>query len=87
MKYLLKLLGIYLAFLAQSLIFENIKILSCSPDILIVAIIMCAVSAETLPAAFLGATAGMIPNLVGFFREIVFYNRNEKKWASTPISL
>lgn len=27
----------------------------------------------------------MIPNMVGFFREIVFYNRNTKKWAGTPI--
>ncbi len=59
MKYFLKISGIYLAFLAQSLIFENIKILSCSPDILIVAIIMCSVSAETLQAALLGAMAGL----------------------------
>lgn len=59
MKYALKILGIYLAFLAQSLIFENIKILSCSPDILIVAIIMCSVSAGTLQAAFLGGMAGL----------------------------
>ena len=59
MKYAWKLLGIYLAFLAQSLIFENIKILSCSPDILIVAIIMCSVSAGTLQAALLGGTAGL----------------------------
>lgn len=59
MKYLWKLLGIYLAFLAQSIIFENIKILSCSPDILIVAIIMCSVSAGTLQAALLGLAAGL----------------------------
>ena len=59
MKYLWKLLGIYLAFLAQSIIFENIKILSCSPDILIVAIIMCSVSAGTLQAALLGGAAGL----------------------------
>lgn len=58
-KYALKILGIYLAFLAQSLVFENIKILSCSPDILVVAIIMCSVSAGTLQAALLGLVAGL----------------------------
>ena len=29
----------------------------------------------------LGATAGMIPNFIGIFRELVFINRN-RKWAS-----
>lgn len=33
----------------------------------------------------LGATAGMIPNLVGIFRELVFINRGRKKWAGYPI--
>ncbi|MBR3933852.1 MAG: YgjV family protein [Clostridia bacterium] len=33
----------------------------------------------------LGAVGGMIPNTVGIFREIVFYNRNTKKWARTPV--
>lgn len=32
----------------------------------------------------LGAHAGIIPNAVGIFREIVFFNRN-RKWASSPI--
>ena len=30
----------------------------------------------------LGATAGMIPNFVGIFRELIFINRKTKKWAS-----
>jgi hypothetical protein len=30
----------------------------------------------------LGATAGMIPNLVGIFRELVFINRKKHKWAN-----
>lgn len=30
----------------------------------------------------LGATAGMIPNFVGIFRELIFINRKSKKWAS-----
>lgn len=29
----------------------------------------------------LGGFAGMIPNLVGIFRELVFINRKDKKWA------
>jgi hypothetical protein len=32
----------------------------------------------------LGATAGMIPNLVGIFRELVFINRH-RKWANRKI--
>ena len=30
----------------------------------------------------LGGIAGMIPNAVGIFREIIFLYRNKKKWAS-----
>ncbi len=60
MRHFLKIIGIYLAFIAQSLIFENIKILSCSPDVLIVAIIMCSVSLNTVPAALIGGFAGLL---------------------------
>ena len=30
----------------------------------------------------LGGIAGMIPNAIGIFREFIFINRKEKKWAS-----
>ena len=30
----------------------------------------------------IGGTAGAIPNLVGIFRELVFVNRKEHKWAN-----
>lgn len=60
MKYLLKLSGIYLAFLAQSIIFEKIKIFSCSPDILLSAVIICAVSSDYMKAAALGGFAGLL---------------------------
>ena len=30
----------------------------------------------------LGGYSGMIPNFVGMFRELVFINRKEKKWAN-----
>lgn len=59
-RYLSKITGIYLAFLLQSLIFENIKIFSCSPDILVTAIIICAVSTDFMKAASLGAFAGLL---------------------------
>lgn len=31
----------------------------------------------------LGGIAGMIPNAVGIFRELIFINRKDKKWASS----
>lgn len=31
----------------------------------------------------LGGIAGMIPNFIGIFRELVFINRENKKWASS----
>lgn len=51
-------------------------------------IILCKLFADVFWIAHyfcLGATAGMIPNLVGFFREILFLQRNKKKWANTPM--
>lgn len=51
-------------------------------------ILYCKLSADLFWIAHyfcLGATAGMIPNFVGAFREIVFINRNTRKWASSPI--
>lgn len=32
----------------------------------------------------LGAYGGAIPNFVGIFRELVFVNREDKKWANLP---
>ena len=60
MKSVWKFLWVYLAFLLQSLFFENIKIFSCSPDILLTAVIICAVSMDFVPAAALGAFAGVM---------------------------
>lgn len=51
-------------------------------------ILMCKLSADIfwiLHYLSLGATAGIIPNFVGIFRELVFVNRNTKKWADTPL--
>lgn len=33
----------------------------------------------------LGGIAGAIPNFVGIFRELVFLQRKQKKWASLPL--
>ncbi len=51
-------------------------------------ILMCKLSADifwVLHYFSLGATAGMIPNFVGVFRELVFVNRKTNKWAQTPL--
>lgn len=34
---------------------------------------------------FLGGIAGMIPNAVGIFRELIFINRKKHKWASSAV--
>ena len=51
-------------------------------------LIMCKLSADVFWAlhyALLGAFGGMIPNLSGIFRELVFVNREDKKWANFPL--
>lgn len=51
-------------------------------------ILLCKLSADIfwiLHYFTLGAVAGMIPNFVGIFRELVFVNRKSKKWANTPL--
>lgn len=46
---------------------------------------LCADVCWTVHYFLLGAYAGMIPNLVGILRELVFVNRERKKWADNPI--
>lgn len=51
-------------------------------------ILKCKLSADIFWIAHyfsLHAWAGMIPNFVGVFRELVFVNRDKRKWADTPI--
>lgn len=60
MKYVWKALGIYLAFLLQSLIFENLRIFSCSPDVLAAVVIIVAVSEDFVSASILGGFAGLL---------------------------
>ncbi len=60
MKYVWKFTGVYLAFIVQSLLLENLKIFSCSPDILITCVIICSVSMSAAAACGLGAFAGVL---------------------------
>ena len=60
MKYVWKALGIYVAFLLQSLIFENLRMFSCSPDVLAAVVIIVAVSEDFVPASILGGFAGLL---------------------------
>ena len=60
MKYVWKFAGVYLAFIVQSLFLENLKIFSCSPDILITCVIICSVSMSATAACGLGAFAGVL---------------------------
>ncbi|MDD6734702.1 MAG: YgjV family protein [Clostridiales bacterium] len=46
---------------------------------------LCADLFWTVHYLCLGAYGGMIPNFVGIFRELIFINRDRKKWASCII--
>ncbi len=63
-KNLNKFLGIYVAFLFQSLLFENLKMFSCSPDIMLALVIVFSVSLDFVPAAILGAFAGLLVDVM-----------------------
>ena len=76
MKYVWKTLGIYLAFLIQSLLFENLNIFSCSPDILMTVVIIVAVAESFVPASVLGGFAGLLNDVMYgevFGTGILFY--------------
>lgn len=64
MKSLYKLIGVYLAFLIQSLFFENLKIFSCTPDLLVTIIIIYSVSEGLPKAGILGAFAGLLVDVM-----------------------
>ena len=56
--------AIYIVFLLQSTIFENIKILSVTPNILLPAVIVVAVFNRDTQSALLGAFAGLLTDVV-----------------------
>ena len=59
-----KFLWIYVAFLLQSLFIENLKIFSCSPDIVLTLVVLFAVSLDAVPAAAIGAFAGALSDIM-----------------------
>lgn len=59
-KNLSKFLWIYIAFLLQSIFLENLKIFSCSPDLVLTLVIIFSVTLDFTPAALLGAFAGLL---------------------------
>jgi len=63
-KYLWRAVGIYAAFLAQSLIFENINIFPCPPDMLLTVLVIISVSVEFPAASALGAFAGILTDVM-----------------------
>lgn len=64
MKKIWKYIAVYAAFLAQSIIFEDIKIFSCTPDILTAAVILAVFYTGHAEAACMGAFAGLIKDAV-----------------------
>ena len=64
MKNLSKFLWIYIAFLLQSIFLENLKIFSCSPDLVLTLVIIFAVSLDFTPAILVGAFAGVLTDVM-----------------------
>ena len=64
MKKALKYIIIYGIFLAQSIIFEDMKIFSCTPDFLTAALVLAVFYTGHKEAACLGAFAGLVKDAV-----------------------
>ena len=60
MKHFKKFIWVYLAYLVQMLILNEIKILGCSPDIISVALVIYCVSHDYPLSAALGGFAGLL---------------------------
>ena len=85
MRTFYKFIWVYVAFLLQSLFFENIKIFSCSPDIVLALIIVFSVSLEFVPAAILGAFAGMLVDVM--YEQVVGINLLSYMFLALLVSL
>jgi rod shape-determining protein MreD len=59
-NYIKKFLGVYAAFLIQTILIERIGAFSCPPDILLTVLIICSVGLTPMRAFALGAFAGII---------------------------
>lgn len=64
MNRFLKFLGIYVAFLIQSVILSNMRIISITPDLLSIAIVLTAVYCSCAEACFIGAFGGILTDVL-----------------------
>ena len=60
MKYLYKFIGVYIAYLFQMLLIQNIKIHNCSPDIILPVLVIYSVSAPLSFSVVAGGIIGVI---------------------------
>lgn len=64
MNRVLKFAGIYIAFLIQSIILSNMRIISVTPDLLSVAIVLTAVYCSCTEACVIGAFGGILTDVL-----------------------
>lgn len=64
MNRVLKFIGIYIAFLIQSIILSNVRIVSITPDLLSIAIVLTAVYCSCAEACFIGAFGGILIDVI-----------------------
>ncbi len=64
MNRFLKFLGIYIAFLIQSIILSNVRIISITPDLLSITIVLTAVYCSCTEACFIGAFGGILNDVI-----------------------
>lgn len=71
MNKVIKFLLVYVSFLLQSLVFSDVKILSVSPDLLVITIILTAIFSDSTLALILGAFGGLLEDVMcgNFFGE------------------
>ena len=60
----LKFIGIYIAFLIQSIIISNVRILSITPDLFSIVIVLTAVYCSCTEACFIGAFGGILIDVI-----------------------
>ncbi len=64
MNRFLRFLGIYIAFLIQSIILSNARIISITPDLLSIVIVLTAVYCSCTEACFIGAFGGILNDVI-----------------------
>ena len=65
MKHILKFMWVYVAYLAQVLVFNDIKIFHCSPDIILTVLVLYSIAEDYPLPTSLGAFAGLLLDVFG----------------------